>query len=263
MLWYGSDRVGPLLAYGDDKVAIGWFGDDEVYRAGAAPTPTAETVTFNYVTGTDATFTLRGVEYTVRVQRTSGRPNNLMGLVFPSVAARAAAVAAWDEITAEVNGTARAVQANGHWFTAGDSVILSGWSGGDAIPGGGSISLTSTPFPAPAALPVSFTLKSVTIAAGRAWGVFGGLRWRFVHSGRTYTINGWFTDQNGLHIRFASQADALAFIAANLAVDSGIAGAPALRSGTWVNLPAIDARTGPSFAQRYADATEYTVTISA
>lgn len=106
------------------------------------------------------------------------------------------------------------------------------------------------------------TLNSVTIAANRAWGVFNTLNWTFSHGGTDYTINGWFTDQNGLHIRFANQTQALAFIAAGLTVKSGITGAPDIDSSEMVNAPAIDARTGPSFTQRYANGVQYTVEIT-
>lgn len=118
------------------------------------------------------------------------------------------------------------------------------------------------PPPPPPGQLLSETLNSVTIAPNRAWGVFNTLNWTFSHGGTDYQIRGWFTDQNGLHIRFANQTQALAFISAGLTVSSGIAGAPDIDSSNMVNLPAIDARTGPVFTQRYANGVDYTVTIS-
>lgn len=116
--------------------------------------------------------------------------------------------------------------------------------------------------PAPTVL-LSETLNSVVIAANRAWGVFGGLTWSFTHGGRTYQIGSWFTDQNGLQIRFQDNATAQAFIAADFLINHAIPGADPIRSSAMSHISVIRAaRTGPSFTGRYADATAYAVSIT-
>ena len=106
--------------------------------------------------------------------------------------------------------------------------------------------------PGPTVL-LSETLNSVVIAPGRAWGRFGGLTWSFTHGGRTYQIGSWFTDQNGLQIRFQDNTHAQAFIAADLLINHGITGVDPIRSSAMNHVSVIRAaRAGPSFTGRYS-----------
>lgn len=281
-LWFANDEVGDFLAYGDDQVAILWYGDDEVYRLDEGPQPTI--ITLEYldtganllrlkVGGQGIVTTIRENKYNFfswHITASYIEVAFLGGQFFiPADTTPAQQVA---NLLAEPDITFRMVSTDGVdvTFSSADGVTGTGggrvrWNGVTFkdSPTNTEYTLTITVPPTPPAGPLlAQTLNSVTISPDRAWGVFSGLNWTFSHGGTDYTITAWFTDQNGLHIRFQNQTQALAFIAAGLTVDSGITGAPEIDSSNMVNLPAVDARTGPTFTQRYADATSYNVTIS-
>ena len=262
-LYFGADEV-DILWEGDDEVSIRWEGSDEVFNAdaGPAPTPGVSVLTIDYVLGTQQTVNIGGTSFTFTPRR---HPQSDRNMIF-DLGGNSAQVTPLFNALRDGDGS-RFV----NLALNGTDVNVSGTS-----TGGGTNFVTFSPLPA--AVPNNGTLaittyslatgdlllnrlRSGVIAANRAWGVFSNLNWTFSHGGTDYVINGWFTDQNGVHIRFANQTQALAFIAAGLTVDSGIDGAPIIDSSEMVNAPAIDARTGPSFTQRYAVA-EYIVRIS-
>lgn len=117
------------------------------------------------------------------------------------------------------------------------------------------------PDPEPTHL-LSETLSAQTLNAVAA-GRFGGLTWAFTHSGTTYQITHCFTHGNGLQLRFATAAQAQAFIAAGFTVDSGIAGQQTFLSSVMDYDAARAWAQYRAFPGRYVGGTDYTVTISA
>ena len=121
--------------------------------------------------------------------------------------------------------------------------------------------LTFEPTPAPATLPATFDLSAIrlsNVAAGR----LGGLIWQFTHNGRLYTATACFTHANGHQFRFYDNATALAFIAADLTVNSGITGQATYKTSVMENVSQIRAAQYRAFPGRYVVGTDYTVTIS-
>ena len=106
----------------------------------------------------------------------------------------------------------------------------------------------------------SFQLAAATINA-QAAGRFGGLTESFTHDGQSYTITYLFTHPNGVQFRFADNAQALAFIAANFLIDLGIAGQQPFVSSLMENDSARFWAQYRAYAGRFVSGTTYTITI--
>lgn len=120
--------------------------------------------------------------------------------------------------------------------------------------------------PPPTPESVTFDMTAVTLSAVAA-GVIGGLGESFTIGGRTYNLDGCFTHGNGLQMRFQSLAQALAFIAAGLTIDSGIGGQSTFSSSLMQNNETLNARgiyvaEYRAFPGRYTGGVTYTVTIT-
>lgn len=87
---------------------------------------------------------------------------------------------------------------------------------------------------------------------------------QFTHNGQSYTITRCFTHGNGIQFRFSSNAEALAFIAADFTIDSGISGQQPFKSGIMdnVNPGGQQAAQYRAFPGRFAPNQPVTVTIS-
>ena len=84
----------------------------------------------------------------------------------------------------------------------------------------------------------------------------------FLIDGEKIEIIRCFTHGNGHQIRFANNDMAQAFIAADVTVNTGIAGQQTYKSSVMDNVARINAAQYRAFPGRYAANTEYTVTIS-
>ena len=115
--------------------------------------------------------------------------------------------------------------------------------------------------PAPAVV-LQFTFTPDQTSATAA-GFNTPLNESFTHDGRTFTITRCFTHNNGNQIRFATNGDALQFIAEDFLVDTGIAGQQPYRSSLMRNISAINAAQYDAYAGRFVGGQQYTVTISA
>lgn len=257
-LWFGSDEA-EILWEGSDEVAMRWEGSDEVFDASAAPPgPQRASVTFDYVNDVPVTFTLRGVEITATPVVRSSAPRAL-GLLSSSASRRAAAQA-WDIVTVTINGFGASILLAGFYNRADDSIVLTLPS--RAVPTSGTVVITSIPNPPPQTLPANFDMPAAFINAAAA-GRFGSLEWQFSHAGQDYLITHCFTHANGWQLRFATAAQAQAFIAAGFTVSTGIPGQQTFKSSVMDNIfsPAIGAQYR-AFPGRYMPFTDYTVTIS-
>ena len=116
--------------------------------------------------------------------------------------------------------------------------------------------------PAPGAS-FSFTLNAVVINAV-ANGRFGGISESFTLGGASYTITALFTHGNGVQFRFSTNAQALAFIAADFTVDVGITGQSSFQSSIMTNINGGGQRAAQynAFAGKFVANTSYTITIS-
>ena len=108
---------------------------------------------------------------------------------------------------------------------------------------------------------VTFTLNSIFIN-GAANGRFGGISESFTIGGQAYTVTSLFTHNNGVQFRFLNNAQALAFIAADLLVDVDISGQDAFRTSLMENVAGIFAAQYRAFPGRFAQNTNYTITIT-
>ena len=119
----------------------------------------------------------------------------------------------------------------------------------------------------PAVFGLPITCRDITEAYNAVANGIGnfdanGVVLRFAHNGQTYVVRAIFTHANGHQFRFHDNAQALAFIAADFTIDSGIAGQQTYKSSVMDNIPSIVAAQYRAFPGRYAANTEYTVTIS-
>lgn len=222
----------------------------------------SESVTFNYTINSNATFTLRGVEHTVSVRLSNRQDFGIrVGLVFPTLQARAAAVEAWQQVSVELNGSVRAVVLNGYWSRASDSVIITGLP--SVPPNSGTIKITSTEWPAVQDLPAQYAFVATLInTTSNANGAFGNIRFRVDHGGNEFDIRHIFTHNNGFQLRPGSLALCRAFRAANILVDTGIPGQQPFLSSVMEIVESIEAVQYRAFTGRYVPGTRYTVRLS-
>lgn len=120
--------------------------------------------------------------------------------------------------------------------------------------------------PAPPEESATFDVAAVTLSATAA-GVISGLGAQFTLGGKTYNVTGCFTHSNGLQMRFATLAEALAFIAAGFEVDSGISGQATFSSSVMQNNSVLNDRgvyvaEYRAFPGRFVNGTTYTVTVT-
>ena len=87
---------------------------------------------------------------------------------------------------------------------------------------------------------------------------------RFTHGGTTYIFTMIFTHGNGVQMRFQTNAQALAFIAADFLVDLGIPGVAAFRTSLMDNINPSEQRAAQyrAYTGRFVTNTTYTITIS-
>ena len=123
--------------------------------------------------------------------------------------------------------------------------------------------LTFEPLPAVLTLPADIDVVARQLNPAAAGDLSPWTLLARVSTGsRTYNITSIFTHGNGHQIRFASNADAQAFIAADLTVDTGITGQATYKTSVMDNVASIRAAQYRAFPGRYAGGTTYTVTIS-
>ena len=115
------------------------------------------------------------------------------------------------------------------------------------------------PDPEPTFL-LSETLSALQINAAAA-GRFGGLTWSFTHNGQQYDISHCFTHGNGLQLRFATNAQAQAFKAADFTIDSGISGQSTFKSSVMDFINAFAGCQYRAFPGRYTGGQDFTFTI--
>ena len=120
---------------------------------------------------------------------------------------------------------------------------------------------------------VSFTIAALQINAA-AVGRFENITEEFTLGGTTWHVSSCFTHNNGIQMRFrrklengnliVDNARALAFIAADYTIDSGIPGQAKFKSSAMENVPTSGAGAQyRAFPGRYTAGQNYTITISA
>ena len=101
--------------------------------------------------------------------------------------------------------------------------------------------------------------------------MFSGFNEEFTIGGQTYIVTALFTHGNGIQFRFGRRsgntivqdnAIALAFIAADLRVDAGIAGQAPFRTSVMENVSGIWAAQYRTYAGRFTGGETYTISIS-
>ena len=87
---------------------------------------------------------------------------------------------------------------------------------------------------------------------------------RFTYGGTTYVFTMIFTHGNGVQMRFQTNQQAIAFIAADFLVDLGISGQEAFRSSLMdnINPGGQQAAQYRAYPGRFVTGTTYTITIS-
>lgn len=106
-----------------------------------------------------------------------------------------------------------------------------------------------------------FTLNAVAIGGSGAAGRFSGLTWNFTHEGQTYRITSCFTHGNGIQMRFQTNAEALAFIAADFTIDPGISGQQPFKSSQMSNDSTRMWAQYAAYPGRFIANTDYTISI--
>lgn len=118
----------------------------------------------------------------------------------------------------------------------------------------------------------SFTIAALQINAA-AVGRFENIQEEFTLGGVTWYVSSCFTHNNGLQMRFRQKLEngnlivnnsrALAFIAADYTIDSGIAGQATFKSSQMENVPTSGAGAQyRAFPGRYTAGQNFTITIS-
>lgn len=127
-------------------------------------------------------------------------------------------------------------------------------------------------FHEPATESASFSIAALRINAV-AMGRFENIQEEFTLGGVTWYVSSCFTHANGLQMRFRRKLEngnlivdnsrALAFIAADYTIDSGIAGQSTFKSSQMENVPSSAAGAQyRAFPGRYTAGENFTITIS-